>query len=431
LEISQRLVERMGGLLTGTSKIGQGSTFRFNAKFKRGIQGLRKPALPAPDFHGRRILVIDDNATNRFILGETLNAWGMKSVEFGAPEEALASLSASKDSAQPYSLALVDSEMPEMDGFEATSRIKKLVPQLPVIMFTSDVRPGDVLRRREAGLSSYAVKPVKRSELLRLICEAIQPREVEEPLTPLNADRKEAVTVKPLKILVVEDSPDNRLLVQVYLKGSPHTLTFAEDGKQAVEQFETVSFDLVLMDMQMPVMDGLTATRAIRAIEQVRRSRVIPIIALTANALPQDVELSRNAGCTLHLSKPISKYSLLGAIEEYGQTAVTAITPQSARSRSIRIEMPADLEEIVPGYLAARQKELPEMMALLAASGFERLAIMAHNIKGSGGSYGFTELTRMGAALEHSAKQADTKALNLQLTELKDYLGRIELLATV
>jgi PAS domain S-box-containing protein len=427
LEISQRLVERMGGVLTGTSAIGQGSTFHFNAKFKRGIQGLRKHALPVPDFHGRRILVIDDNATNRFILGETLNAWGMKSIAFGAPEEALANLSASNEAAHSYSLALVDSEMPGMDGFETTARIKKLIPQLPVIMFTSDVRPGDVLRRREAGLSSYAVKPVKRSELLRLICEAMQPPGVAEPPTSPSTNRKETETIKPLRILVAEDSPDNRLLVQVYLKGSPHTLTFAEDGKQAVDQFEAVRFDLVLMDLQMPVMDGLAATRAIRAIEQARRSAAIPIIALTANALPHDTELSFNAGCTHHLSKPISKHKLLAAIEAYGQMAPSANAPQSALPQSIRIEMPAGLEEIVPGYLAARREEISEMMALLAASGFERLAVMAHNLKGTGSSYGLPELTRMGAGVLNSAKVADTEALGAQLGELKEYLSRVRL----
>jgi PAS domain S-box-containing protein len=429
LEISQRLVERMGGVLTGSSKIGQGSIFQFNAKFKRGVQGLRKAALPTPDFHGRRILVIDDNATNRFILGETLNAWGMKSIAFGAPAEALAHLSALTDSGESYSLALVDSEMPGMDGFETTARIKELVPQLPVIMFTSDVRPGDVSRRREAGLSSYAVKPVKRSELLRLICEAMQSPEVPEPLASPSVDRNETEAIKPLRILVAEDSQDNRLLVQVYMKGSPHTLTFAGDGKQAVDQFEADSFDLVLMDMQMPVMDGLAATRAIRAIEQVRQSPAIPIIALTANALPQDTELSTNAGCTHHLSKPISKHKLLAAIEEYGQTVASANGRQSALPQSIRIEMPAGLEEIVPGYLAARRAELPVMMALLAASDFERLAVMAHDLKGTGSSYGLPELTRMGAGLLNSAKLTDSGALGLQLGELKEYLNKVRLFA--
>jgi len=431
LEISRRLVECMGGSLTGTSSIGQGSTFRFNAQFEPGSQTERKTPIDVTDFHGRRILVIDDSATNRFILGETLNAWGIESAEFGAPAEALASLSAAIAASRPYSLVLVDSEMPGMDGFETTARIKQVAPDLPVVMFTSDVRPGDVLRRREAGLSGYAVKPVKRGEVLRLICEAMQPRNAAERLIPGSANRNDTAPVKPLRILIAEDSADNRLLVQVYLKGSPHQLTFAEDGQVAVDRFAPGSFDLILMDMQMPVMDGLTATHAIRAMEKERRAVAIPIIALTANARPQDVEMSANAGCNLHLSKPISKHQLLRAVGKYERTMASVAAPEAGSPQSIGIEMPPGLEEIVPGYLAARREELPELMALLAASAFERLAVISHNIKGSGGSYGFPELTRMGAALEHSAKQMDPGSLSTQLTELKDYLGRVQLLAKV
>jgi two-component system sensor histidine kinase/response regulator len=431
LEISRRLVECMGGHLTGTSNPGQGSTFRFNAQFERRSQTERKAPVGVTDFRGRRILVIDDSATNRFILGETLSAWGIESAEFGAPVDALANLSAAIAANRPYSMVLVDSEMPGMDGFETTARIKQVAPDLPVVMFTSDVRPGDVLRRREAGLAGYAVKPVKRGEVLRLICEAMQPRESAERLIPGSANRSQSEPVKPLEILIAEDSADNRLLVQVYLKGSPHRLTFAEDGKAAVDRFAESSFDLILMDMQMPVMDGLTATRAIRAIERERRAVAIPIIALTANARPQDVAMSGNAGCDHHLSKPISKHQLLRAIEEYGRPIVSVDAPEPGSPQSIGIEMPPGLEEIVPGYLAARREELPELMALLAASAFERLAVASHNIKGSGGSYGFPELTRMGAALERSAKQKDPGSLSIQLTELSDYLGRVHLLAKV
>jgi CheY-like chemotaxis protein len=259
----------------------------------------------------------------------------------------------------------------------------------------------------------------------------MQPRESAERLIPGSANRSQSEPVKPLEILIAEDSADNRLLVQVYLKGSPHRLTFAEDGKAAVDRFAESSFDLILMDMQMPVMDGLTATRAIRAIERERRAVAIPIIALTANARPQDVAMSGNAGCDHHLSKPISKHQLLRAIEEYGRPIVSVDAPEPGSPQSIGIEMPPGLEEIVPGYLAARREELPELMALLAASAFERLAVASHNIKGSGGSYGFPELTRMGAALERSAKQKDPGSLSIQLTELSDYLGRVHLLAKV
>jgi CheY-like chemotaxis protein len=427
LEISRLLVERMGGALAVSSREGEGSTFRFSVQFERGIQDVRKAPPEVADFHGRRVLVIDDNATNRFILGETLNTWGIESSEFGVPTAALANLSEANEAKRPYSLALVDCEMPEMDGFETTARIKRLAPELPVIMFTSDVRSGDVRRRREAGLSGYAIKPVKRTELLRLLMRTMQPPDGAE-LHPVTGEtRAETAPVTPLRILIAEDSEDNRLLVQVYLKGTPHRLTFVDDGKAAVNRFGAEKFDLILMDMQMPVMDGLTATIAIRAIEQERGSAAIPIIALTANARPQDVAMSGEAGCSQHLSKPISRQKLLTTIEGYSPVIASADAPGPEARPMIRIEMEPGMDEIVPGYLASRQQELPEMLALLAASGFARLAVLGHNMKGTGRSYGFPELTRMGAALEISARQMDAGALSIQLTELQDYLGRVEL----
>jgi PAS domain S-box-containing protein len=316
LEISRRLVECMGGTLTATSRLQEGSTFRFNAQFEQRSQNQRKAPSEVTDLIGHRVLVIDDNATNRFILGETLSAWGIESSGFATPAEALLSLSSTINTDRPYSLVLVDSEMPGMDGFETTARIKQFSPDLPVIMFTSDARPGDILRRQKAGLSGYTIKPVGRGELLRLMCDAMRTRESTGSI-PEGIPRSEPKLATPLNILLAEDSADNRLLVGVYLKGSPHKLTFVENGKAAIDQFSTGSFDLILMDMQMPGTDGLTATRAIRALERERQTSPIPIIALTANARPQDVELSRDAGCNEHLSKPISKQTLLGAINSY------------------------------------------------------------------------------------------------------------------
>ena len=130
-----------------------------------------------------------------------------------------------------------------------------------------------------------------------------------------------------LRVLVAEDSPDNRLLVQLYMEGSPHSLTFVEHGGEAVDQAACGEFDVVLMDLQMPVMDGLTATRAIRAMELGRGTRAVPILALSANARPEDIESSLEAGCTAHLSKPISKRRLLAALDEYAK-ALPAGIPQ-------------------------------------------------------------------------------------------------------
>jgi CheY-like chemotaxis protein/HPt (histidine-containing phosphotransfer) domain-containing protein len=296
-------------------------------------------------------------------------------------------------------------------------------------MFTSDSRPGDFRRRQEAGLSGYAVKPVKRTELLRLLSAAMPTGEVPELPSPQIVDRSEKLPCKHMRILIAEDSVDNRLLIEAYLKGSSHVLTFVNNGKAALDSVAAGSFDLILMDMQMPVMDGLTSTRRIRALEQERGSAAIPIVGLSANARQQDIELSGNAGCNQHLSKPISRHKLLSTIAEYASMRAAADAPgtesPAESAQTIRIEAPPGLEEIVPGYLAARRKELPEMRELLGASGFARLAVLAHDIKGTGGSYGFSELTRMGAALEHSAKQMDGAALTVVLDELTDYLGRV------
>ena len=266
------------------SQEGHGSTFSFTAQFEPGSHDTRKVPLDATNLRNRSVLVIDDNSTNRFILGETLKSWGMESTEFGVPTDALADLSARNATKEPYSLVLVDSEMPGLNGFETTSRIKQIAPELPVIMFTSDAKPGDILRRREAGLSGYAVKPVKRAELFRLLCGALQKKEGAESPKLTEPNPKETAPVQALRILMAEDSEDNRILLEIYFNGSPHKLTFADNGKAALDLYAVESFDLILMDMQMPVMDGLTATRAIRTLEKERGAAAIPIIALTANA---------------------------------------------------------------------------------------------------------------------------------------------------
>jgi PAS domain S-box-containing protein len=427
LGISRRLVESMNGHLTAASSPGEGSTLRFNAQFSVAPLSHRKVRVESLYIRGRKVLVIDDNPTNCLILRETLNSWGAESDLFGSPEDALAGLAEVMASELPYSLALVDSRMPKMNGFETAAKIRQIAPDVPVVMLASDARLGDAARCREAGLSGYALKPLKRTDLLLLVCDAMNPLEGAETRRPQGADRKKAEPLEPIRILIAEDSSDNRLLLQAYMEAGPHLLTFAEDGKVAVAHFAASDFDLILMDIQMPVMDGLTATRAIRAIERARGTASIPIIALTANAGPQDVKMSRHAGCNDHLSKPISKHMLLGLIEQYGTPRRAPEIPAIGSLRPIMIETPPGLEQIVPGYLAARREELPGISALVAASDFTSLAALAHNLKGSGTSYGFPDLTRLGIALEESANQKDTVALSARLADLKDYLARVEL----
>jgi CheY-like chemotaxis protein len=353
----------------------------------------------------------------------------METSEFSKPSEALAHLTAANEAKLPYSLVILDRSISGMDGFDTTVQVKQVAPEVPVIMLTSDIRAGDVQRNLAVGLSGYAVKPVRRTELLRLLSAALGPRQITEVTEDESGVSTETGAAAPLKILIAEDSEDNRLLLQLYLKGSPHRLTFAGDGKAAVERFAAERFDLVLMDLHLPVMDGLAATRAIRAIEEERGATPAVVLAVTANGRLKDVEASVSAGCNHYLWKPLSRHTLLTAIKDYKRLGAAADEgPELEPPKWVEIQMPAGLENIVPRYLISRRNEIAEMMAMLAASSFDRIAAIAHNMKGTGTSYGFPALTRMGGALERSAKQRDAGALDAQLAELKEYLGRVVLL---
>jgi CheY-like chemotaxis protein len=227
-----------------------------------------------------------------------------------------------------------------------------------------------------------------------------------------------------LKILVAEDLPDNRFLIEVYMQGSPHVLTFVEEGSAAVEQFLIGSFDLILMDVRMPGMDGLEATRAIRRIERERGSEAVPIIALTAHSLAEDLAESLSAGCTACVSKPFSLTELRNAIEAFARV------PDGDEEKvtdAIVLETPEGLEGICLEYLCSRRRDCQTLMKLIAAREFEPIRTLAHNIKGTGRSYGFDRLTELGSAMEASARGRDAAALTAQIAELRQYLRRVRL----
>jgi CheY-like chemotaxis protein len=250
------------------------------------------------DLHGLRILVIDDHPTNRLIFREMISSWGLISVEVANAGEGIDEIRRAERDLRPFAMVLLDREMPEIDGFAAIPLIRSIDPAVAIVMLASDTRPGDSEKRRSSGLAGYAVKPVTRGVLLRLIGDALRPACPPQPAMLATASSPAAVVPTiPINILVAEDSPDNHFLLESYLRNGPYIITVAEDGAQAVEKFATGVFDIVLMDMQMPVMDGLYATRAIRAFEQLHDLAPSPIVALTANAMSQHANESYSAGC--------------------------------------------------------------------------------------------------------------------------------------
>jgi two-component system sensor histidine kinase/response regulator len=424
LGISRRLVEAMGGSLTASSSAGVGSTFRFIARFEATEANTREASGAYADLQGKRVLLIDANTTSRLILSETLEAWGLSCDAFQLTSEALVHLPAMMAGEHPPSLVVMENEVSCVDGFDAAVEIRRIAGSLPILVLGSDAR------RAKTGLEGYAAKPLSRARLLRSVREAFETEGAQErqPVAT-QADRRDQELVKPARILIAEDSPDNQRLVQAYLRNRPYHLTFEENGQAAVDRFAGSNFDLILMDVRMPGMDGLTATRAIRAIEQERRVPRTPILAMTANGSLEEVESTLNAGCDAHLSKPASKLELLRAIERYRRGAQPFDKPRPFEP--MPIEAPPGLEDIVPRYLANRRKEVPEMLGLLAASDFSRLASLSHNLKGTGRGYGFAELTRFGAALEHLAQQKNSIALRAQMNELGDYLDKVQLVAKI
>jgi PAS domain S-box-containing protein len=322
LAISKRLVELMKGRIWVESESGKGSTFYFTAQFGIQTEAKKRKPLPPVDMKGLKILVVDDNETNRLILRETLTNWDTQVTEAESGDLALDELKRAKSIGDHYELVLLDSRMPGKDGFQVAENIKKDpgLADVTIMMLTSTRRRGDIKKCQELGIASYLVKPIKKSDLQDALKTAIAKTEIasEEPEVAEIAEIKHG-----LNILFVEDSEDNRFLIQAYLKKSPHRLTIAENGEIAVKEFKSDKYDLVLMDMQMPVMDGYTATTMIREWEKEEGIKPTAIIALTAYALKEEVQKCLDAGCDEHLSKPIKKATLLETINKYTRSDKT------------------------------------------------------------------------------------------------------------
>ncbi|MDP2241198.1 MAG: PAS domain S-box protein [Burkholderiales bacterium] len=228
-----------------------------------------------------------------------------------------------------------------------------------------------------------------------------------------------------LRILLAEDSPDNCTITLAYLADTPYQVEIAGTGAIACEMFEAGPYDLVLMDRQMPVMDGLTATRTIRAWETANNRPPTPIIALTASALKGDRETCLEAGCTAYLTKPIKQDVLLDAIRDYSAVAVPALT-QDGKAKPARSSTRRSLAERIPEYLRGCRQNVIDMDEALDRSDFGVVTILGHNLRGSGGGFGFQAITDIGAGLEFAAGHADTDASRKWLGELSVYLDRVE-----
>lgn len=314
LTISSRLVEMMDGRICVESELGHGTTFHFTARFQLGgqtqLQAAQTKFVPLVDLP---VLVVDDNATNRLMLQKILTSWRMRPTLACGGAEALAVMERAHREGATFPLVLLDVQMPELDGFSVAERIQQH-PELAratVLMLTSADRPGDVERSRELGVASYLRKPIKQSALFDAIIGALG-APVDRVAPAARPDPGCAAGV-PLNLLVADDNPVNQKFALHLLTKQGHTVTLASNGQEALDELARGAFDAILMDVQMPELDGMEATVRIRANEREQGGH-IPIIAMTAHAMKGDRELCLAAGMDGYVSKPIRVPELNAAL---------------------------------------------------------------------------------------------------------------------
>jgi two-component system, sensor histidine kinase and response regulator len=450
LTISSQLVQMMGGRLWVHSEAGKGSTFFCSLRLRVQTRSVRKP-VPAQieDLHGLRVLVVDDNFTNRLILEEMLKNWRMDptSVESGAL--AISAMERAQSEGVPFPLVVVDGQMPQMDGFSLVETIQAR-PELAgssIMMLTSSGNRGDIARCRELGIAAYLTKPIKQSELLDAIMKVLGRNVTDTLEAAILTTQALREPRRPLRVLLAEDNEINQQLAIHLLKNAGHTVSVAQNGREALDLLAAGSFDIVLMDVRMPEMNGFEATARIREAET-QTGGHIPIVAMTAHAMKGDREKCLEAGMDGYISKPIQPKKLFETID--------AVLPErleededvwiGAPAKATALEPVLDEQELLDRVQGNREF-LSQLVAMLFDSLPKRLGAIseaiarhdagaledaAHSIKGALANLTATRaataafrLERMGAVGELAGAETAFQSLLQEVEILRPALAAI------
>jgi two-component system sensor histidine kinase/response regulator len=438
LTISRRLIEMMGGKLWVESELGVGSRFHFTVRL--GTVQHREPvvetSLAPAILRGVKVLIVDDNRTNRRILEGLVNRWGMQPTCANDGSQALEALAEAFESREPYGLILTDMHMPKMDGFSLVEHIKER-PQLntaTIMMLTSGGQRGDAARCGELGIAAYLLKPVRQSELREAIARILNSKEqagVIPMITRYSLENDESST-RSLNILVAEDNIVNQKLAMKLLEKRGHKVTIAANGKEALATIAKRTFDLVIMDVQMPVMDGLEATVLLREQERLTGHHQ-PVIAMTALVMKGDRERCTAAGMDGYLSKPIRPQELDEMLERYiarGHEETVVAAPERPLQSHVATE---ELLERIDGdrvflaeLLELFRSDCPELMhnaeAAIMTGNAASLQRTGHALKGALSNLSANTAAELAGFLEIMGGDGDFRQASVTLNELAQEL---------
>jgi len=423
LAISRRLVALMGGELAVTSEVGSGSEFSFTLRLP--LEAAQAAARATVSLGGRRLLVVDDNETNRRIVRDMLGAEGMAVHEAPRADAGLEALRRAARARTPYDLAILDAQMPDQDGFELATAIRAdgALTETRLLILTSAGQRGDGERCRQLGIQAYLTKPIARADLVEAVGTVLAGTASAPGGADLVTRHSIAESRHALRILLAEDNPVNQQVATAMLLKRGHQVDVVGNGREAVDAVAKESYDLVLMDIQMPEMDGFEATEKIRALPQ---GRTLPIIALTAHALSGERERCLARGMSGYLAKPFKAHDLFTAVEGRGaQPADAAAAPAPAVDLAAfrRTMEEAGAAEAVDGILETFVATLPQRLEALvaAASGTdaEPLQRAAHAFKSAAGTIGAGHLATLLEETERAAQGGDVAGARDKLEHIQ------------